>query len=73
MQTLSKKAFSSTKAAYICAGARTPIGMFMGKLAKFHAAELGAIALKGALERGGIQPEWVDEVILGNVISAGLG
>jgi acetyl-CoA C-acetyltransferase len=52
---------------------RTPIGSFMGKLSKVKATELSSIAIKAALESSGVAKEKVDEVILGNVISAGLG
>jgi len=57
----------------IVAGARTPIGGFQGSLAPLTATELGAIAIKGALSRGGVDPSRVDEVFMGNVLSAGLG
>jgi acetyl-CoA C-acetyltransferase len=60
-------------AAYIVAGARTPIGVFQGKLSKISATDLGAAAVKGALKKGNIKPEYVDELILGNVCGAGLG
>jgi acetyl-CoA C-acetyltransferase len=53
--------------------ARTPIGKFLGSLSKFSVAELGAIAIKGAIDRCGINPMLVDEVIMGNVLSAGTG
>ncbi|MGB8648275.1 MAG: acetyl-CoA C-acetyltransferase [Anaerolineae bacterium] len=57
----------------IIGGARTPIGKFQGTLKDIPATELGAIAIRGAVERAGIEPERVDEVLMGNVISAGLG
>ncbi|WP_449620305.1 acetyl-CoA C-acetyltransferase [Robertmurraya sp. Marseille-Q9965] len=57
----------------IVSAVRTPIGSFNGSLAKFSAPELGAIAIKRALEKAGVKPEQVDEVILGNVLQAGLG
>ena len=58
----------------VIAGAvRTPIGKFMGGLSGFKATALGAHALKAALERAGLRPEQVDEVIMGNVLQAGLG
>lgn len=60
-------------AAYIVSGARTPIGSLMGKLSKIKASDLGGIAIEGALRRGNVPGESVDEVIMGNVISAGLG
>jgi len=58
---------------YIVSAMRTPIGSFGGVFAGVSATALGAAALKAALERGGIAPEWVEEVIFGNVISANLG
>ena len=57
----------------IVSAARTPIGSFNGSLAPFSAPELGAIAIRAAVERAGIKPEQVDEVIMGNVLQAGLG
>jgi acetyl-CoA C-acetyltransferase len=59
--------------AVIVGAARTPIGKFMGGLAGLAAPELGAIAVRAALERAGVKPEQVDEVILGNVLQAGVG
>ncbi|MBE3599067.1 MAG: acetyl-CoA C-acetyltransferase [Limnochordaceae bacterium] len=53
--------------------ARTPIGSFLGSLSPLSAPQLGAVAVRGALERAGVSPDQVDEVIMGNVISAGLG
>ena len=57
----------------IAAAARTPIGSFSGALANVPAAELGTIAIKSALERANTKPDEVDEVIMGHVLSAGLG
>ena len=57
----------------IVAAVRTPIGSFMGKLSSVPAPKLGAIAIKGAIEKAGIKAEMVDEVIMGNVLTAGLG
>ncbi len=57
----------------IVGAARTPIGSFLGSLATVPAPRLGAVAIKAALERAGIQPEQVDEVIMGCVLSAGVG
>ena len=57
----------------IVAAVRTPIGSFGGALASLTAVELGAIALKGALDKAGVAPELVEQVIMGNVISANLG
>jgi len=57
----------------IASGCRTPIGTFRGALSSIPAPRLGAIAIKEALRRANIQPDQVDEVIMGNVISAGVG
>jgi acetyl-CoA C-acetyltransferase len=58
----------------VLAGAvRTPIGTFGGAFVETPATELGAVAVREALKRAGVQPEDVDEVIIGNVLSAGLG
>ncbi|MBM3461975.1 MAG: acetyl-CoA C-acetyltransferase [Armatimonadetes bacterium] len=57
----------------IVAAARTPIGKFMGAFLNVPAPELAAHAIRAAVHRAGIAPEEVDEVIMGNVISAGLG
>ncbi len=61
------------KDTYIIGAARTAIGRFLGGLAALRAPELGAVAIKGALERAGIKPEDVDGVIMGNVCPAGIG
>jgi len=53
--------------------ARTPIGSFMGSLSGIPAPELGAKAIKGALDKAGIDPALVQEVLMGNVIQAGTG
>lgn len=58
---------------YIVAAKRTPIGSFCGALRTVPAAELAGIAIKGALAQAGLAPEHVNEVIVGNVISAGQG
>lgn len=57
----------------IVAAARTAIGSFNGKLSGFNAVELGIIAAKEAIARVGISPEMIDETIVGNILSAGLG
>jgi acetyl-CoA C-acetyltransferase len=57
----------------IASAVRTPVGSFNGSLKSLSAPELGAIALNAALERAGVKGETVDEVILGNVLQAGLG
>ncbi|HLS11292.1 MAG TPA: acetyl-CoA C-acyltransferase [Flavobacteriaceae bacterium] len=62
-----------SKKVVIVAGARTPIGSFMGSLSSVHATELGSVAIKGALEKVNLDPKLVDEVFMGNVVQAGLG
>lgn len=59
--------------AYLLGGVRTPIGKFLGQLSAFSATELGARCIHESLIRSGIGAHEVDEVILGNVLSAGLG
>jgi acetyl-CoA C-acetyltransferase len=59
--------------AVIVAAARTAIGKFGGSLAKIPASELGAIVIKEVLRRAGVKPEQVDEVIMGQVLTAGVG
>ncbi len=61
------------RTAVIVSGARTPIGRFMGGLASLKAPELGAIAIRGALEKSGVEKNDIDDVILGCVLTAGLG
>jgi acetyl-CoA C-acetyltransferase len=61
------------KTVFIAGVARTPIGSLNGALASLTAPQLGAIAIKAALERAGIPPEKVTEVFMGNVVSAGIG
>lgn len=61
------------KEVVIVAAARTPIGSFMGSLSTIPAPELGAIAIKGALEKINLNPNEVDEVLMGNVVQAGTG
>ncbi len=57
----------------ILSGARTPIGKLSGSLAGFSGTDLGAIAIKAALERAGVSPEDVDYVFMGQVLTAGAG
>jgi acetyl-CoA C-acetyltransferase len=57
----------------IIAGVRTPVGKFQGSLSDFTAVQLGAIAVREAVSRAKIDPAKVDECIMGNVVSAGLG
>ena len=57
----------------IVGAARTPIGAFMGSLSSLPAPRLGAVAIRAALERAGVEPEAVQHVIMGNVLQAGVG
>src|SRR6185503_18366836 len=57
----------------IVSAARTPMGAFMGELKSLAAPELGAVAVKAAVERAGVRPEDVQEAIMGNVLPAGVG
>lgn len=57
----------------IVAAVRTPIGSFGGSLKDISTVELGSLVIKNAIERAGLEPEQVDEVIMGNVLGAGLG
>ena len=64
---------SDNKEAVIISAARTPTGKFQGALKGFTAPELGAIAIKEAVKRAGVDPAKVDEVIMGCVVQAGIG
>jgi acetyl-CoA C-acetyltransferase len=59
--------------AFILSAARTPIGKYLGALAEVSAPQLGAVALAEAMRRAKVSPERVDEVVLGNVLQAGVG
>ena len=61
------------KEVYIISAVRTPIGSFGGSLKGFTATQLGALAIKGALEKAGVKPELVNDVLMGSVIQANLG
>ncbi|MEH6682053.1 MAG: acetyl-CoA C-acyltransferase [Sediminicola sp.] len=61
------------KEVVIVSAARTPIGSFMGALSSIPATQLGAIAIKGALKKIGLDPQMVEEVLMGNVVQAGNG
>jgi acetyl-CoA C-acetyltransferase len=63
----------SEREAVILGAARTPVGRFMGAISSVSAPDLGAIAVQAAVERSGIDPATVYEVLMGNVISAGAG
>ncbi|MFY9802471.1 MAG: acetyl-CoA C-acetyltransferase [Candidatus Acidiferrales bacterium] len=66
-------AISGTEQPVILSAVRTPIGRFMGGLSPLSATELGAKAVAEAVRRAGIEPNLVDEAIMGNVVQAGLG
>lgn len=58
---------------YIVSAVRTPIGSFLGQLSALPAPRLGALAISEAVQRAGIEPQLVDQVIMGNVLQAGVG
>src|SRR5215831_4433549 len=58
---------------FILSACRTPVGKFQGSLSDFTAPQLGAIAVREAVKRANLEPKLVDECIMGNVVSAGLG
>ncbi len=62
-----------SKKVVIVSAARTPIGSFMGSLSSLTATYLGTVAIKGALDKIGLNPEQVEEVFMGNVVQAGVG
>jgi acetyl-CoA C-acetyltransferase len=64
---------TDTKQAVIISAARTPTGKFQGALKDFTAPQLGAIAIKEAVKRAGVDPAKIDEVIMGCVVQAGIG
>ncbi|KAF2016001.1 thiolase [Aaosphaeria arxii CBS 175.79] len=64
---------SSLPPVYIISAARTPMGMFLGSLSSLSAIQLGSHAVKAAVERASVKPEDVEELFLGNVLSANLG
>ncbi|MFH6604478.1 acetyl-CoA C-acyltransferase [Maribacter algicola] len=57
----------------IVSAVRTPIGSFLGKLSSVPAPKLGAVAIKGAMDKIGLKPDLVEEVLMGNVVQAGTG
>jgi len=63
----------SQKEVFIVAAKRTPMGRFMGSFSSMSATDLGAVAVKSALEQSGLESELIDEVFLGNVLQAGVG
>lgn len=62
-----------TQQAFIVSAKRTPVGSFQGSLSTIPAPQLGASAIRAALEASGISPEWIDECIMGQVLTAGAG
>jgi acetyl-CoA C-acetyltransferase len=62
-----------SKEVYIISAARTPMGAFLGGLSTIPATQLGSVAIKGALEKGNVKAELIDEVFMGNVLQAGVG
>ena len=58
---------------YIISGSRTPMGALDGSLGSQNAAQLGAVAIAGALKRGGVNADQIDEVYMGCVLAAGQG
>lgn len=63
----------ANRTVYIVSAVRTPIGSFGGALKDFSATQLGAIAVKAAVERAGLKPEQIEEVLMGCVLQANLG
>lgn len=61
------------KEVYIISAVRTPMGSFGGSLSSISAPRLGSAAIKGALDKANVKPEWIQEVFMGNVLQAGLG
>ncbi len=61
------------KEVVIVSAVRTPIGSFLGALSTVPAPELGAVAIRGALERIGLEPSRVEEVLMRHVVQAGAG
>ena len=57
----------------IISGVRIPVGKFQGSLSDFSATQLGAMVVREAVRRANLDPKQVDECIMGNVVSAGLG
>jgi acetyl-CoA C-acetyltransferase len=60
-------------ASFLVAGVRTPIGRFLGGLGPLRAVELGGVAIRGVLDRAGVDPEQIDYTIMGHVLQAGQG
>ncbi|QIS07220.1 acetyl-CoA C-acyltransferase [Nocardia brasiliensis] len=73
MPTPSADSASDRPRSVIVSGARTPVGRLLGGLKDFSGSDLGGFAIKAALEKGGVAPEQVDYVIMGQVLTAGAG
>lgn len=71
--TNSFKIVQKMKKVVIVSAVRTPIGSFLGTLSEVSATQLGAAAIKGAMEKISLDPEIIDEVFMGNVVQAGVG
>ena len=70
---MAQKTTDASRTPVIVSAVRTPIGKFLGALAPLDAPELGAIAIRAAVDRSGVPVEDIDEVIMGNVIQGGVG
>ena len=64
---------NDSRKAVSASAVRTPIGKFQGALAPVSATDLGGVAICAAIERAGVDPASIDEVLMGNVVQAGLG
>ena len=62
-----------SRTVYIVSAVRTPMGSFQGSLSNVPAPRLGSVAIEGALKAASVDPEWVEEVFMGNVLQAGVG
>ncbi len=67
------KTIEMSKSVYVLSAVRTPMGSFLGSLSTVPATQLGSVAIRGALDAAGIAPSEVQEVMMGNVLQAGLG
>jgi acetyl-CoA C-acetyltransferase len=72
-RTQTKEIQIQMKEVVIVSAVRTPMGSFMGSLSNIPATKLGSVAIKGAVERAGIDPKEIQEVFMGNVLQAGVG
>jgi acetyl-CoA C-acetyltransferase len=63
----------TTRQPVIVSAARTPIGKFLGSLSSLSAPDLGAVAIRAAVERAGLPADQIQEVIFGNVVQGGVG